>query len=294
MAHKYAFIAIVGSPNVGKSTLLNYIVGAKVAIVSEKPQTTRNRIAGIISGEDFQMVFLDTPGMHEPKNKLGEYMVKTAMDSARDVEAVLFVCDAKFGIGERDRAIVKRLAQGVSPVVGAVNKTDIATQEAADKAAEELSGLGLESVHIISAKTGEGVRGLMEALKGYLAEGPKFYPEDEYTDQPERLIAAEMIREKALQRLKEEVPHGVGVTVDRVVERQDKDITEVYATILCEKDSHKGIIIGKGGKMLGNIGRDARADLEMLFGRKVYLELFVKIASGWRDSRRAMKDLGYE
>ena len=294
MAHKYAFIAIVGSPNVGKSTLMNYIVGTKVAIVSEKPQTTRNRIAGIVSGEDFQMVFLDTPGMHEPKNKLGEYMVKTAMDSARDVEAVLFVCDAKYGIGERDRSIVKKLAQGSVPVVGAVNKTDIAAQEAADKATEELSGLGLGSIHVISAKTGEGVRGLMEALKNYLVEGPRFYPEDEYTDQPERLIAAEMIREKALRRLKEEVPHGVGVTVDRVVERQDKDITEVYATVLCEKDSHKGIIIGRGGKMLGNIGSDARADLEMLFGRKVYLELFVKVATGWRDSRRAMKDLGYE
>ena len=294
MAHKYAFIAIVGSPNVGKSTLMNYIVGTKVAIVSEKPQTTRNRIAGIVSGEDFQMVFLDTPGMHEPKNKLGEYMVKTAMDSARDVEAVLFVCDAKFGIGERDKSIVEKLVQGSVPVIGAVNKTDIAPQEAADKAAEELIGLGLGSVHIISAKTGEGVRGLMEALKNYLVEGPRFYPEDEYTDQPERLIAAEMIREKALRRLKEEVPHGVGVTVDKVAERQDKDITEVYATILCEKDSHKGIIIGKGGKMLRNIGSDARADLEMLFGRKVYLELFVKVASGWRDSRRAMKDLGYE
>ena len=294
MAHKYAFIAIVGSPNVGKSTLMNYIVGTKVAIVSEKPQTTRNRIAGIVSGEDFQMVFLDTPGMHEPKNKLGEYMVKTAMDSARDVEAVLFVCDAKYGIGERDRSIAERLAQGSVPVVGAVNKTDITSQEAADKAAEELAGLGLGSVHIISAKTGEGVRGLMEALRSYLVEGPRFYPEDEYTDQPERLIAAEMIREKALQRLKEEVPHGVGVTVDRVVERQDKQITEVYATVLCEKDSHKGIIIGRGGKMLGNIGSDARADLEMLFGRKVYLELFVKVATGWRDSKRAMKDLGYE
>ena len=294
MAHKYAFIAIVGSPNVGKSTLINYIVGAKVAIVSEKPQTTRNRIAGIVSGEDFQMVFLDTPGMHEPKNRLGEYMVKTAMDSARDVEAVLFVCDAKYGVGERDKAIAARLAADSVPVVGAVNKTDIAQKEAADKAAAELTELGIGSVHIISAKTGEGVAGLMEALKGYLVEGPRFYPEDEYTDQPERIIAAEMIREKALQRLQEEVPHGVGVAVDRVSERQDKQITEVYATILCEKDSHKGIIIGKGGRMLRNIGSDARADLEMLFGRKVYLELFVKVAPQWRDSRRVMKDLGYE
>ncbi len=278
----------------GKSTLLNHIVGTKVAIVSEKPQTTRNRIAGIVNGEDFQMVFLDTPGMHEPKNKLGEYMVKTAMDSARDVEAVLLVCDAKYGIGERDRALAQRLVQNSVPVVGAVNKTDIAEEEAAKQAAQELAELGVDSVHLISAKTGQGVRGLMEALSGYLVEGPRFYPEDEYTDQPERLIAAEMIREKALHRLREEVPHGVGVTVDRVVDRQDKEITEVYATILCEKDSHKGIIIGRGGKMLKHIGSDARADLEMLFGRKVFLELFVKVADNWRDSKRIMKDLGYE
>lgn len=294
MEHKSAFIAIVGSPNVGKSTFINFVVGSKVAIVSDKPQTTRNRIAGVVSGKDFQMVFLDTPGVHEPKNKLGEYMVKTAMDSARDVEAVLFVCDAKYGLGDRDKGIVKKLVSGGAPVVGAVNKADIAVEGAADRVAEELGELGLKNVHIISARTGDGVGELMGALKEYLEEGPRYFPDDEYTDQPERLIAAEMIREKALQRLHEEVPHGVGVSIDQVNQREDKDIVEVYATILCEKNSHKGIIIGRGGKMLRHIGMDARTDLEMLFGTKVFLKLFVKVADNWRDSSRVMKDLGYE
>lgn len=294
MEHKSAFIAIVGSPNVGKSTFINFVVGSKVAIVSDKPQTTRNRIAGVVSGQDFQMVFLDTPGVHEPKNKLGEYMVKTAMDSARDVEAVLFVCDAKYGLGDRDKGIVKKLVSGGAPVVGAVNKADIAAEGAADRVAQELGELGLSNVHIISARTGDGVGELMGALKEFLEEGPRYFPDDEYTDQPERLIAAEMIREKALQRLHEEVPHGVGVSVDQVSQREDKDIVEVYATILCEKNSHKGIIIGRGGKMLRHIGMDARTDLEMLFGTKVFLKLFVKVADNWRDSSRVMKDLGYE
>jgi GTP-binding protein Era len=294
MEHKSAFIAIIGSPNVGKSTLINHIVGAKVAIVSVKPQTTRNKIVGIVTGKDFQMVFLDTPGVHEPKNKLGEYMVKTAMESTRGVEAVLFLCDAKYGIGERDKGILERLVKGGLPIVGAVNKIDLVDKAVSDKLVEELRELGLKKVYPISAKTGEGVMVLMAMLKDYLVEGPKYYPDDEYTDQPERAIAAEMIREKALNRLHEEVPHGVGVSVEKVHQRTDKDIVEVSATILCERNSHKGIIIGKGGKMLRHIGMDARADLEMLFGCQVFLQLFVKVADKWRDSNRVMKELGYE
>jgi len=294
MAHKSAFVAIVGSPNVGKSTFINFIVGAKVAIVSVKPQTTRNKIVGIVTGDDYQMVFLDTPGVHEPKNKLGEYMVKTAMDSARDVEAVLFMVDAKYGLGERDKGILTKLVKGGLPIVGAVNKIDIAQETAAEKLCDELKELGLAKVYPISAKTGEGVVVLMAVLKDYLVEGPRYYPDDEYTDQPERAIAAEMIREKALNRLHEEVPHGVGVTIEKVHQRTDKDIVEVNATIICERNSHKGMIIGKGGKMLKHIGMDARADLEMLFGCQVFLQLFVKVADNWRDSRRVMKELGYE
>jgi len=294
MGHKSAFVAIVGSPNVGKSTFINFIVGAKVAIVSVKPQTTRNKIVGVVTGDDYQMVFLDTPGVHEPKNKLGEYMVKTAMDSARDVEAVLFMVDAKYGLGERDKGILTKLVSGGLPIVGAVNKIDIAQEEAAEKLCDELKELGLAKVYPISAKTGEGVVVLMAVLKDYLVEGPKYYPDDEYTDQPERAIAAEMIREKALNRLHEEVPHGVGVSIEKVHHRTDKDIMEVSATILCERTSHKGMIIGKGGKMLKHIGMDARADLEMLFGCQVFLQLFVKVADNWRDSSRVMKELGYE
>lgn len=294
MEHKSAFIAIVGSPNVGKSTLINHIVGAKVAIVSVKPQTTRNKIVGVVTGKGFQMVFLDTPGVHEPKNKLGEYMVKTAMESTRGVEAVLFLCDAKYGIGDRDKALLIRLVKGGLPIVGAVNKIDLVERAVSDKLVEELKQLGLTKVYPISAKTGEGVMVLMAMLKDYLVEGPKYYPDDEYTDQPERVIAAEMIREKALNRLHEEVPHGVGVSVEKVHQRTDKDIVEVSATIFCERNSHKGIIIGKGGKMLRHIGMDARVDLEMLFGCQVFLQLFVKVADNWRDSRRVMKELGYE
>ena len=294
MAHKSAFIAIVGSPNVGKSTLINHIVGAKVAIVSVKPQTTRNKIVGIVTGDEFQMVFLDTPGVHEPKNKLGEYMVKTAMDSARDVEAVLFMIDAKYGLGERDKGILERLTKGGVPIVGAVNKIDLVEAAASKALVIELKELGVVHVFPISAMTGEGVMALMAVLKDYLVEGPRYYPDDEYTDQPERAIAAEMIREKALNRLREEVPHGVGVTIEKVHQRTDKDIVEVNATIICERTSHKGMIIGKGGKMLRHIGMDARADLEMLFGCQVFLQLFVKVADNWRDSRRVMKELGYE
>jgi GTP-binding protein Era len=296
VAFQSAFIAIVGSPNVGKSTLMNRIVGEKVAIVSKRPQTTRNKIVGILTGRDYQMVFLDTPGVHTPKNKLGEYMVKTAFDTTRDVEAVLFVCDAKRGLGERDKEILHRLLKGGVPVLAAVNKTDAVSKAKCIEIGEDIHGEGLEpdDIYFVSAKTGEGVDELMTAARRYLVTGPKYYPDDAYTDQPERVIAAEMIREKALGLLKEEIPHGIGVHIDKVTTRTDKPIIEVSATIICERQGHKGIIIGKGGKMLKAIGTQARADLEMLFGAKVFLELWVKVEDKWRDNKRVMHDLGYE
>lgn len=295
MEHKSAFIAIVGRPNVGKSTLINRMVGEKVAIVSSKPQTTRNRIAGVVTGQDYQMVFLDTPGLHAPKNRLGELMVKTALDAARDVEAVLFLCDARRGVEDEDLKLLRRLLSGGAPVVAAVNKTDAAGGAASLAAAGKLAGAGLAAdALLISAKTGDGVAALMAALMQYLVPGPKYYPGGEYTDQPERMIAAEMIREKALSLLREEVPHGVGVMVESVKQREDKDIVDVAATLICERSSHKGIIIGRGGLMLQRIGSEARRDLEMLFGSKVYLELWVKVEEGWRDSTRVMRQLGYE
>ncbi len=295
MEHKSAFIAIVGKPNVGKSTLMNRIVGAKVAIVSKKPQTTRSKIAGIITGRDYQIVFLDTPGVHIPRNRLGEYMVKTAFDATRDVEAVLFMCDAKRGIEQDDLDILERLVKGGLPVVTVVNKTDAAGKEKSIETAQALRDAGLEQdAFLISAKTGEGVDELLSSLKQYLVPGPKYYPDDEYTDQPERVIAAEMIREKALRMLMEEVPHGIGVSVDSVKYREDKEIVDISATIICERTTHKGIIIGHGGKMLKRIGTEARKDLEMLFGMKVFLELWVKVEENWRDSTRVMRELGYE
>jgi GTP-binding protein Era len=248
----------------------------------------------VLSGRDYQMVFVDTPGLHDPKNKLGEYMVKTAFDATRDVEAVLFLVDAARGVSEADIDILQRLIKGGLPVVTAVNKTDKAGKQKSIDAVNKLQETGQEQVLQISAKMGDGVDELMAALKQYLVPGPRYYPDDEYTDQPERVIAAEMIREKALYMLDEEVPHGIGVQVERVSYREDKDITDVSAVIICERESHKGIVIGKGGKKLKKIGTEARKDLEMLFGTKVYLELFVKVKQNWRDSTRVMRELGYE
>ncbi len=295
MEHKSAFIAIVGRPNAGKSTLMNRLVGAKVAIVSQKPQTTRSRISGVVTGKDYQMVFLDTPGVHSPRNRLGEYMVKTAFDSARDVEAILLMLDAQRGIEQEDMALLDKLLKGGLPVVAAVNKTDAAGRQKSLEAAQKLKDAGLETEpFLISAKTGEGVDELMASLKRFLVPGPRYYPDDEYTDQPERVIAAEMIREKALRLLEDEVPHGIGVFVNSVKHREEKNIVDVAATIICERETHKGIIIGRGGKMLKAIGTEARKDLEMLFGKKVFLELWVKVEEGWRDSTRVMRELGYE
>lgn len=295
MEHKSAFIAIVGRPNVGKSTIMNRIVGAKVAIVSKKPQTTRSRISGVVTGQDYQMVFLDTPGVHAPRNRLGEFMVKTAFESARDVEAILFMCDAQRGVESEDLELLGRLLKGGLPVVAAVNKTDAAGNQKSLEEAQKLIDAGLKTEpHLISAKNGDGVDELLASLKQYLVPGPKYYPDDEYTDQPERIIAAEMIREKALRLLQEEVPHGIGVFVNSVKHREDKDIVDVSATIICERETHKGIIIGHGGKMLKKIGTEARQDLEMLFGMQVFLELWVKVEEGWRDSTRVMRELGYE
>ena len=294
MTHQSAFIAVVGRPNAGKSTLVNRIVGEKVAIVSKKPQTTRNRISGVLSGRDYQMVFVDTPGVHDPKNRLGEYMVKTAFDATRDVEAVLFLVDANRGVTEADIEILGRLIKGGLPVVAAVNKTDKAGKQKSLEAVNALQEAGQEQVLQISAKMGDGVDELVAALKQYLVPGPRYYPDDEYTDQPERVIAAEMIREKALQLLEEEVPHGIGVMVERVGYREDKDITDVSAVIICERESHKGIVVGKGGKMIKRIGTEARKDLEMLFGTRGFLELFVKVKENWRASARTMRELGYE
>ncbi len=289
------FISIIGRPNVGKSTLINSLIGEKVVIVSDKPQTTRNRIQCVLTRENCQYIFIDTPGLHKPKTKLGEYMVSTARKALEDMDAVLFVVDAADGIGSGDRHIADLLKTVTVPVILAVNKIDIADLEPARKAVDEfVKDYSFNEVVEISAATGHNLRLLEDKLYTYLPEGPKYYPDDMITDQPERVIIAETIREKALQLLKEEVPHGIGVEIEGINERTDKAITDVHAVIICERTSHKGIVIGKGGRMLKDIGSLARQDIERLLGTKVYLELFVKVKEDWRNDQNTLRSLGYD
>ena len=289
--YKSGFVAIMGSPNVGKSTLMNALVGTKVAIVTEKAQTTRNKVVGILTREAYQMVFLDTPGLHTPKNRLGEYMVRTAYEAGRDVDIVLMVLDARAGIRERDEGIAAQL--NGKNFMAAVNKTDAVRPERVAEMSEKLRRLGVlpKNIHMISAKTGEGLSELERELAARLLPGPQFYPEDMVTDRPERFIAAELIREKALLNLRDELPHGLGIEIERVEEGET--LTKVSAVLYCERDSHKGMILGQRGAMLKKIGSDARPDLEMLFGTKVFLELWVKVKSDWRNSAYMLRELGY-
>lgn len=288
------FVTIIGSPNVGKSTLMNRFVGQKVSIVSQRAQTTRNRIMGVVSRKGYQMVFLDTPGVTLPKNKLGEYMVKVAYDSLNEVEAILFMVDAVNGIREKDEAIIEKLRTARAPVIAAINKADAATLDNIETARERLEKEGfIKEIIKISAADGRGMDKLETALKACLVEGPQYFPEDMVTDQPERVICGEIIREKALMLLKEEVPHGIGVGVDKMVLRDD-GMYDVWATIYCEREGHKGIIIGRQGSMLKRIGSEARRDMEWLLGTRVNLQLWVKVKNDWRNSTSVMKELGYE
>ena len=289
------FISIIGSPNVGKSTLMNRFVGQKVSIVSARAQTTRNRVMGVLTKPAYQIVFLDTPGVTTPKNRLGEYMLKVAYDSLNEVEAVLFLVDAEKGIREKDEALLEKLASAKAPVIAAINKIDAAKPETVCTMRKQLEAVPyISSVSEISAETGEGVEALEALLASHLAEGPKYFPDDMVTDLPERVICAEMIREKALTLLKKEVPHGIGVGVDKMVQREDKPICDIWATIYCEREGHKGIIIGKGGAMLKKIGAEARHDMEWMLGVRVNLQLWVKVKDDWRNSLSTMRELGYE
>lgn len=288
------FFSIIGCPNVGKSTLLNTLIGQKIAIVTDRAQTTRNRITGVLTGKGWQMVFLDTPGMTRPKNKLGEYMQKVAESASQDVEAVLLLIDATQGVGERDALILERLKNVRAPKIAVINKADIASALAVSEAKERLTESGLfDHILSISAKSGQGTDKLVELLKSYLTEGPQYFPDDMVTDQPERVICAEMIREKTLQLLREEIPHGIGVGIDRIAQREGGELTDVWATIYCERESHKGIIIGRGGKMLKRIGTEARKDIEWLLGTRVNLQLWIKVKEDWRNRQQMLNELGY-
>ena len=295
MGFKSGFVTIIGSPNVGKSTLLNLMVGQKISIVSERAQTTRNRIAGVVTRKNYQIVFLDTPGVTGAKNRLGEYMLKVAYDSLADVECILFMVDASKGIRDMDEALIGNLKKraGDTPVVAAVNKSDIATFDGIETIRERLEKESfIKKILPISAETGRNVDKLEELLAGYLVEGPKYYPDDMVTDQPMRVITAEIIREKALRSLRQEIPHGIGVEIERIALRED-GINDVSAVIYCERESHKGIIIGGRGAMLKKIGSAARPEIETLFGTKVNLQLWVKVRPDWRNSANALRELGY-
>lgn len=291
-----AFIAIVGRPNVGKSSLLNYMLGQKVAIVSSKPQTTRTRITGVLTEENIQLVFIDTPGLHKPRNNLDDYMLRSVNESVAGVDAALLVAEANSGITEGEKILAEKFKKMGIPAVLALNKTDMLhnKSELAPIIAE-FSGLyDFNAVVPCSAKTGEGTDILKSEL-GKLAEPGEFmFDDDTLTDQPERVIASEIIREKLLRLLDKEIPHGTAVFTERMKERDDKPIIDIDATIFCERESHKGIIIGKGGSMLKKIGSYARQDMEKFFGCKVNLKIWVKVKEDWRNRENILRSLGYD
>ncbi len=289
---KSEFVALVGSPNVGKSTLINALVGSKIAIVSKKPQTTRNRITGVLTMEDSQIVFLDTPGIHAPKNKLGEYMVDVAQSAARDVDVVLFIADAKTGVRERDMEILEGL-RGGAPVIVALNKIDAVDGERADEVEQSVKQFAFPVIRI-SALHALGLDALLDELKKHLQEGPMFYPGDMVTDQPQQLLVAELIREKALKNIGKEVPHGIGVEIEKMQYDETKKMYNIDAVIYTEKDSHKGIIIGAGGSRLKKIASGAREEIERMLDAKVFMQVWVKVKAGWRNKMSMLRALGYD
>lgn len=293
---KSGFVAITGRPNAGKSTLLNKIIGEKVAIVSRKPQTTRTKILGVHTGDDFQLVLIDTPGIHKPQNKLGERMEKYIYSATQDIDALIYVVDCN--ISERELELEKEALAGLKksgvPVILAVNKIDTVPKLNLLPVLDSLKDLyDFSDIVPISAQKGNNVDRLMETVKEYMQEGPKFFPDDVITDQPERQIVAEFIREKALRLLNQEVPHGIAVEIEKMSQRKN-GIYEILAAIYCEKPSHKGIIIGKGGEKLKDIGRQARQDIERFLGNKVYLELWVKVKENWRNLENFITEMGFE
>lgn len=290
--HKAGFAALIGRPNVGKSTLMNRMIGQKIAITSNKPQTTRNRIQTVYTSEEGQIVFLDTPGIHKAKNKLGNYMVTVAEHTIRDVDVVLWIVEPTTYIGAGEQHIIEVLKKCKTPVILVINKVDTVKKEEVllfiDAYRKEMD---FEEIVPVSALKGDNVQVLLSCIMKYLPYGPAFYDEDTITDQPERQIVAELIREKALRCLEDEIPHGIAVSIERMKER--KKLIDIEATIICERDSHKGIIIGKSGSMLKRIGSRAREDIEKLLECKVNLQLWVKVKKDWRDSDFLLKNFGY-
>jgi GTP-binding protein Era len=290
---KSGFVSIIGRPNVGKSTLLNQVVGQKVAIMSDKPQTTRNKIHGVYTTETSQIVFLDTPGIHKPQSKLGDYMMKVAESTFREVDAILFLVDVVDGIGGGDRYIIDQLQDVKTPVILVLNKIDQVHPETLLPVIEKYSKLyNFAEIIPISARNGNNVTTLLEQTMKYLSEGPQYYPADQITDHPEQFVCAELIREKILHLTREEIPHSIAVAIEDM-KVETNGIVHISAIIFVERDSQKGIIIGKKGELLKEIGKRARHDIESLLGSKTFLELWVKVQKDWRNHERVLRELGF-
>ncbi|WP_146548270.1 GTPase Era [Rummeliibacillus suwonensis] len=291
---KSGFVTIVGRPNVGKSTFLNNVIGQKIAIMSDKPQTTRNKVQGVYTTDDSQMIFIDTPGIHKPKHKLGEFMLKVSKNALREVEVIMFMINATQKLGAGDKYIMEMLKDTKTPVFLVVNKIDAVHPDELLEIIDAYKGeFDFTEIIPISALQGNNVQQLLDTLKKYLPEGPQYYPADQVTDHPERFIIAELIREKVLHLTRDEVPHSVAVEIEKIAKDDNKDLVRINASIIVERDSQKGIVIGKRGALLKEIGTRARKDIETLLGSKVYLELWVKVQKDWRDRASQLRDYGY-
>lgn len=291
---KSGFVTLIGRPNVGKSTLMNHLIGQKIAITSDKPQTTRNRIQTVYTEEKGQIIFLDTPGIHKAKNKLGEYMVSVAERTLNEVDVILWLVEPSTFIGAGERHIVEQLAKVKTPVILVINKVDTVKKEDIFRFITAYKDVhNFAEIIPLSALKGDNTKQLLEALFKLLPEGPQYYDEDTITDQPERQIVAEIVREKALRLLEDEIPHGIAVVIDQMKERKSGDMMDIEATIVCERDTHKGIIIGKKGEKLKRIGMQARKEIENLLDMHVNLQIWVKVKKDWRDSDFLLKNYGY-
>ena len=293
--YKSGFISIIGRPNVGKSTFLNRVIGQKIAIMSDKPQTTRNKVQGVLTSNDSQMIFIDTPGIHKPKHKLGDFMLKVSKNTLREVDVIMFMVNAEQKLGKGDEFILEMLAGNPTPVFLVINKIDqIHPDELMGIIESYKERYDFAEIVPISALQGNNVENLLEALAKYLPEGPQYYPADQVTDHPERFIISELIREKVLHLTREEIPHSIAVVIDKIRrDEENEDKIRVAATIIVERDSQKGIVIGKRGALLKEVGIRARKDIEMLLGSKVYLELWVKVQKDWRNKSTHLRDFGF-
>lgn len=291
--YKSGFIAIIGRPNVGKSTFMNTVIGQKIAIMSDKPQTTRNKIQGVLTRDDVQFIFIDTPGIHKPKHRLGDFMVRIAENTLNEVDVVLFVINAKEGYGKGDQYIIDRLQKVKTPVFLVVNKIDLVHPDELLPLIEFYKEkYPFDEIVPISALEGNNVNHLLDEVKGYLPEGPQYYPADQVTDHPERFIISELIREKILHLTREEIPHSIAVDIENI-EKRDSNAVFIQAVVVTERKSQKGILIGKQGSMLKQIGKNARQDIEALLGTKVYLELWVKVKEDWRNKPSQLNQFGF-